>query len=75
LQSIIWRRTESEDRLSDSDLADVVVDDVNVELDVVTGLVVVATEVAVEMSIENVSKEAVVVKAGGQEVPSVQSLG
>jgi len=52
-----------------------VVDDVNVELDVVTGLVVVATEVAVEMSIENVSKEAVVVKAGGQEVPSVQSLG
>jgi hypothetical protein len=46
-----------------------VVGDVNVELDVVTGLVVVAIEVAVEVSIGNVSKEAVVVKAGGQEVP------
>jgi hypothetical protein len=46
------------------------VDDVNVALDVVTGLVVVASEVAAVVSIENVSKEAVVVKAGGQEVPS-----
>lgn len=51
-------------------------DDVNVALGVVTGLVVAASEVAaaVAVSIGNVSKEAVVVKAGGQEVPStVQS--
>lgn len=54
----------------ESDVADVTVEGVNAALGVVTGLVVVATGVAAEVSIENVSKEAVVVKAGGQEVPS-----
>jgi hypothetical protein len=47
-----------------------VVDDVNVTLGVVTGLFVVASEVTAAVSTGNVSKEAVVVKAGGQEVPS-----